>query len=125
MASPPGLPGRQHPAGPFTGCAGAATGPGSRPALAAVEPGSPLKQGGLLLGDTIVAVEGSAVQQHDDLLPSSALTGRNTCQNSDCARWQVQEMSVVIGETELVKWHADEVIVIKKLFQGTNGLFNS
>lgn len=67
--------------------------------LAAVEPGSPAEQGGLLLGDTIVAVEGSAVQQHDDLL---ALLGSDRVGTSVKIRivrgGQVQEMSVVVGE---------------------------
>ncbi|MCL4297287.1 MAG: trypsin-like peptidase domain-containing protein [Anaerolineae bacterium] len=67
--------------------------------LAAVEPGSPAEQGGLLLGDTIVAVEGSAVQQHDDLL---ALLGSDRVGTSVKIRivrgGQIQEMSVVVGE---------------------------
>ena len=33
-----------------------------------VEPGSPADEGGLVLGDTIVGLSGSAVRQHDDLL---------------------------------------------------------
>ena len=36
--------------------------------LAGVEPDSPAEQGGLLLGDTIVACAGTPVRQHDDLL---------------------------------------------------------
>lgn len=67
--------------------------------LAAVEPGSPAEQGGLLLGDTIVAVEGSAVQQHDDLL---ALLGSDRVGTPVKIRivrgGQVQEMSIVVGE---------------------------
>ncbi|UCG24094.1 MAG: trypsin-like peptidase domain-containing protein [Chloroflexota bacterium] len=38
-----------------------------------VEPGSPADEGGLVLGDTIVGLSGSAVRQHDDLL--ALLTG--------------------------------------------------
>jgi S1-C subfamily serine protease len=38
-----------------------------------VEPGSPADEGGLVLGDTIVGLHGSAVRQHDDLL--ALLTG--------------------------------------------------
>lgn len=67
--------------------------------LAAVEPGSPAEQGGLLLGDTIVALEGSPVQQHDDLL---ALLSSDRVGQSVTLRivrgGQVQEMSVVVGE---------------------------
>jgi S1-C subfamily serine protease len=36
--------------------------------LVAVEPESPAEAGGLLLGDTIVGINGSVVRQHDDLL---------------------------------------------------------
>jgi S1-C subfamily serine protease len=36
--------------------------------LVAVEPESPAEAGGLLLGDTIVGINDSAVRQHDDLL---------------------------------------------------------
>jgi S1-C subfamily serine protease len=38
-----------------------------------VEPGSPADEGGLVLGDTIIGLNGSAVRQHDDLL--ALLTG--------------------------------------------------
>ncbi|MBE7554538.1 MAG: trypsin-like peptidase domain-containing protein [Anaerolineales bacterium] len=67
--------------------------------LAAVEPGSPAEQGGLLLGDTIVAVEGSAVQQHDDLLALLSSDRVGTSVKIRIVRGgQVQEMSVVVGE---------------------------
>jgi S1-C subfamily serine protease len=36
--------------------------------VVSVEPGSPADEGGLVLGDTIVGLSGSAVRQHDDLL---------------------------------------------------------
>lgn len=67
--------------------------------LAAVEPGSPAEQGGLLLGDTIVALEGSPVQQHDDLLTllSSDRVGKPVTLKI-VRGGQVQEMSVVVGE---------------------------
>ena len=67
--------------------------------LIAVEPGSPAEQGGLLLGDTIVAVEGSSVQQHDDLL---ALLSADRVGSQVSIRivrgGQVQDLSVVVGE---------------------------
>jgi len=67
--------------------------------LIAVEPGSPAEQGGLLLGDTIVAVEGSSVQQHDDLL---ALLSADRVGSQISIRivrgGQVQDLSVVVGE---------------------------
>jgi len=67
--------------------------------LAAVEPGSPAEQGGLLLGDTIVALEGSPVQQHDDLLAllSSDRVGKPVTLKI-VRGGQVQEISVVVGE---------------------------
>jgi S1-C subfamily serine protease len=67
--------------------------------LAAVEPGSPAEQGGLLLGDTIVALEGAPVQQHDDLLAllSSDRVGKSVTLKI-VRGGQVQEMSVVVGE---------------------------
>ncbi|MBE7473688.1 MAG: signal protein PDZ [Anaerolineae bacterium] len=67
--------------------------------LAAVEPGSPAEQGGLLLGDTIVALEGSPVQQHDDLLAllSSDRVGKSITLKI-VRGGQIQEMSVVVGE---------------------------
>jgi S1-C subfamily serine protease len=67
--------------------------------LVAVEPGSPAEQGGLLLGDTIVALEGSAVQQHDDLL---ALLSADRVGQSVTLKivrgGQVQDLSVIVGE---------------------------
>ena len=67
--------------------------------LAAVEPGSPAEQGGLLLGDTIVAVEGSPVQQHDDLLALLSSDRVGTPVKIRIVRGgQVQEISVVVGE---------------------------
>jgi S1-C subfamily serine protease len=67
--------------------------------LVAVEPGSPAEQGGLLLGDTIVAVEGSAVQQHDDLLALLSTDRVGTPVKIRIVRGgQVQEMSVTVGE---------------------------
>jgi S1-C subfamily serine protease len=45
-----------------------------------VEPGSPADEGGLVLGDTIVGLSGSAVRQHDDLLAllSGDVVGQKT-----------------------------------------------
>ncbi|HXV44226.1 MAG TPA: trypsin-like peptidase domain-containing protein [Anaerolineae bacterium] len=67
--------------------------------LVAVEPGSPAEQGGLLLGDTIVALEGSAVQQHDDLLALlSADRVGQTVTLKIVRGGQVQDLNVVVGE---------------------------
>ncbi len=67
--------------------------------LVAVEPGSPAEQGGLLLGDTIVTLEGSAVQQHDDLLALLSADRVGASVKTRIIRGgQVQELSVVVGE---------------------------
>jgi S1-C subfamily serine protease len=67
--------------------------------LVAVEPGSPAEQGGLLLGDTIVALEGSAVQQHDDLLALLSADRVGQSVSLKIVRGgQVQDLSVVVGE---------------------------
>jgi S1-C subfamily serine protease len=67
--------------------------------LAAVEPGSPAEQGGLLLGDTIVAMAGAPVQHHDDLLAQlSADRVGTTVPLSILRSGQLQEVNVVVGE---------------------------
>lgn len=67
--------------------------------LAAVEPGSPAEQGGLLLGDTIVALAGTAVRHHDDLLALlSADRVGATVKVSLIRGGQVQQIEVVVGE---------------------------
>lgn len=67
--------------------------------LVAVEPSSPAEQGGLLLGDTIVSLEGSPVQQHDDLLALLSSDRVGTPVKVRIIRGgQVQEISVVVGE---------------------------
>lgn len=67
--------------------------------VAAVEPGSPADQGGLLLGDTIVALAGQAVQQYDDLL--ALLTPDRVDQATPVKvvrGGEVQSLSVTIAE---------------------------
>ena len=67
--------------------------------LASVEPGSPAEQAGLLLGDTIVALEGATIQQHDDLLTLlSADRVGQTVSVRIVRGGQVQDVSVVVGE---------------------------
>jgi len=67
--------------------------------IMAVESNSPAKQGGLLLSDTLVALTGSPIEQHDDLL---ALLNADRVGVTIPVRLvrggQVQEVSVVIGE---------------------------
>lgn len=67
--------------------------------LVAVEPGSPAEQGGLLLGDTIVSLEDSPVQQHDDLLALLSSDRVGTPVKVRIVRGgQIQEISVTVGE---------------------------
>lgn len=67
--------------------------------LAAVEADSPAEQGGLLLGDTIVALDDSPIRHHDDLL---ALLSADRVGASVSIRiirgGQLQDVSVVVGE---------------------------
>jgi S1-C subfamily serine protease len=67
--------------------------------LVSVEPGSPADQGGLLLGDTIVAFDGQPVRHMDDLLAllSSDRVGE-TMPVRIVRGGQVQELQVVVGE---------------------------
>ncbi len=67
--------------------------------LTAVEPGSPAAEGGLVLGDTIVTLDGAHMRQHDDLL---ALMTPDRIGKTVAVRLlrggQMQELQVVIGE---------------------------
>jgi S1-C subfamily serine protease len=67
--------------------------------LVSVEPGSPADQGGLLLGDTIVALDGQPIRHMDDLLAllSSDRVGE-TMPVRIVRGGQVQELQVVVGE---------------------------
>lgn len=69
--------------------------------LAAVEPDSPAEKDGLLLGDTIIALAGSPVRHHDDLL--ALLSGDRVGQAVPVKivrGGQVQEIQVHVGERE-------------------------
>jgi S1-C subfamily serine protease len=69
--------------------------------LVAVEPASPAEQAGLLLGDTIVGIEGEPVGQHDDLL--TALSPDRVGQTISIKiirSGQVQESTVTVGERD-------------------------
>jgi S1-C subfamily serine protease len=67
--------------------------------LVSVEPNSPADQGGLLMGDTIVALDGHTVRHLDDLV---AVLSSDRVGQSVVARivrsGQVAELKVVIGE---------------------------
>lgn len=67
--------------------------------IVSVEPGSPAAEGGLTLGDTLVAVSGRPVQNHDDLL--AALTGDVVGQKETIRilrGGQLSDLTVKIGE---------------------------
>lgn len=69
--------------------------------LVAVEPGSPADQGGLLLGDVIIALDGQAVRQMDDLMASLSGDRVGMAVPVRLVRGgQVQEFEVTIGERE-------------------------
>ncbi len=64
-----------------------------------VEPDSPAEKGGLTLGDTIVAVGGTAVHNHDDLLAALSGDKIGTAVPITILRGgQVQTIEVVVGE---------------------------
>lgn len=67
--------------------------------LVSVEPDSPAEQGGLFLGDTLIALDGQPVRHPDDLL--AFLSGDKigaTASIRILRSGQVQEVEVVIGE---------------------------
>jgi S1-C subfamily serine protease len=67
--------------------------------LVSVEPGGPAEQGGLLLGDTIVALAGQPVAAMDDLLDGLSGERVGVAVPVRVVRGgQVQELTVVIGE---------------------------
>jgi S1-C subfamily serine protease len=67
--------------------------------LTAVEPAGPADQGGLLLGDTLVGLDGQPVRQHDDLLALMASDRIGATVPVRIIRGgQVQELQVRIGE---------------------------
>ena len=69
--------------------------------LISVEPGSPADKGGLLLGDTLVALDGESVRQMDDLM---ALLSGDRVGKTVTARLlrggQLQESQVTVGERD-------------------------
>lgn len=67
--------------------------------LVSVEPDSPAEKGGLVLGDTIVAINNSPVRQHDDLLASLGSDKIGQAVTAKILRGgQVQTLTVVVGE---------------------------
>jgi S1-C subfamily serine protease len=69
--------------------------------LMTVEPGSPADKGGLMLGDTLLALDNQRVGQMDDLM--ALLTGDRVGQNVPVRilrGGQVHELSVTVGERQ-------------------------
>jgi len=67
--------------------------------IVSVEPGSPADQGGLLLGDVIVALDGQPVRFMDELLASLSGDQIGKGSNIKIVRGgQVQELRVTLGE---------------------------
>jgi len=67
--------------------------------LVAVEPDSPADKGGLLLGDTIVALDEEPVRHHDDLLSRLSPDRVGSPAALKIVRGgQIEAVSVVIGE---------------------------
>jgi S1-C subfamily serine protease len=67
--------------------------------LVAVEPGSPAEKGGLLLGDSIVSLDGSPVRHHDDLLALLSADRVNKPVSLKIIRGgQIQDIQVTVGE---------------------------
>ncbi len=67
--------------------------------LITVESNSPAEQGGLLLGDTLVALDGVSIRHPDDLLASLSTERIGTTVLIRLVRGgQVQEQSLVLGE---------------------------
>jgi S1-C subfamily serine protease len=67
--------------------------------LTGVEAGGPAEQGGLLLGDTIVALDGSPVRYHDDLMALLAAGRAGTEVTLQIVRsGQIQKRQVMVGE---------------------------
>lgn len=67
--------------------------------LTAVEPTGPAEEGGLVLGDALVGLDGQPVRQHDDLLALMASDRIGTTVPVRIIRsGQVQELRVRIGE---------------------------
>lgn len=69
--------------------------------LVGVEPDSPADKSGLLLGDTIVALAGSPVRHHDDLLAQLSSDRVNATLTVRLIRGgQLEEISLTVGERE-------------------------
>ncbi|MDA0242791.1 MAG: trypsin-like peptidase domain-containing protein [Chloroflexi bacterium] len=68
--------------------------------IAGVEGGSPAEAGGLFLGDTIVAVAGAPIRQHDDLVAQLNGSAGQKTPIRLVRGGQVHELQVVVGEKD-------------------------
>ncbi|HEX4841561.1 MAG TPA: S1C family serine protease [bacterium] len=67
--------------------------------IVSVEPGSPAERGGLLIGDTLVAIDGTSVRRHDDIQTRLTPESVGTSVRVRLMRGgEVKELTVTIGE---------------------------
>jgi S1-C subfamily serine protease len=67
--------------------------------ISTVEPGSPAEQGGLLLGDTVMRLDGMTLRHHDDLLALLGAERIGTTVAMHVLRGgQMQELRLTLGE---------------------------
>ena len=67
--------------------------------IVSIEPGSPAERGGLLMGDTLVAIDGTVVRRHDDLQARLTPESVGTAVRVRLIRGgEVKEIPVTIGE---------------------------
>ena len=67
--------------------------------LTAVESGNPAEQGGLVLGDTLLTLDGTSMRQHDDLIAfMTADRIEQTVAVQLLRGGQLQTLQVVVGE---------------------------
>jgi len=67
--------------------------------IVSIEPGSPAERGGLLMGDTLVAIDGTAVRRHDDIQARLTPESVGTSVRIRLMRGgEAKELTVTIGE---------------------------
>ena len=91
--------------------------------LVSVESGSPAEAGGLIVGDILVAIEGQAIADHDELMVHlSGEFGWKTSRNTDTEGWETGEYlhngwrTQVVGESSSlanIKCEDQEVVNVR------------
>lgn len=67
--------------------------------IVSIEPGSPAERGGLLIGDTLMAIDGTSVRRHDDIQARLTPESVGTSVRLRLIRGgEVKELTVTIGE---------------------------